>query len=183
MKPVKHYKPNVVYELLIHGVYHYAGCHCVSGDHLVYGKIIHNSGNYLTVALKKGLITRKEYEESIELINVWEFDTRQEALDFETLKIQELKEKYGDLCKNKALYGNRHTTKGLCVNLGKKQSSTTITKRVATIKEKYANGYVSPRKGKAPWNKGITSNLFWFTNGKTTILAKECPKGFRRGRI
>ena len=109
----KIFKSNVVYELLIHGVYLYAGCHCSTKDSVYLSEIIYNSGNYLAGAMRKGLITLQEYKECVELVNVWEFDTKGEAQDFEVLKIQELKERYGDLCKNKALYGNQYGPKGV----------------------------------------------------------------------
>lgn len=108
----RHYKPNVVYELLIHGVYHYTGCHCLNKSFIYRCDVWMNSGNYLAMARDKGLITPQEYKECVELINVWEFDTKEEAQEFERIKIQESKEKYGDLCKNKALFGNRHGSCG-----------------------------------------------------------------------
>lgn len=207
MKPVTHYKPNLVYELLIHENEHYVGCHTSKMSYLTEKSIVLLSGNYLWVeAYRKKTITNQEYRDSVKLLRVVEFDTREEALEYEPKAIQECKEKYEDLCVN-VCKGNKYTTQGLHTNLGRKQSPDSVTKRITTIKEKYANGYVSPRKGKSTWNKGIHTgiktegmkgkhhtdlfkqeqskrlkDLFWFTDGTTTIRAKECPIGFRRGR-
>ena len=169
-----HYKPNVVYELLIHGVYHYAGCHCDSRDYLCTSGIINGSGNYLAIARDEGHITSQEYRECVELINVWEFDTKEEALVFEVLKIQELKEKYGDLCKNKALYGNQYGNKGISHSeeTKRKMSEAHKGKSIKPHSEEHKRKLSEARKG-----------LKLYTNGVINVFAKECPTDFYPGRI
>ena len=96
----RHYKPNVAYELLIDGKYHYYGSHCRKRS-FIYGSTIKaNSGNALIRSVLRGEITRKEYNERARLINVWEFDTPEEALDKERELITLGKMMYGDSCYN-----------------------------------------------------------------------------------
>lgn len=38
-------------------------------------------------------------------------------------------------------------------------------------------------KGKVAWNKGNKGILHWYNNGEISILAKECPEGFVKGRL
>lgn len=117
MKKVTHYKPNLCYELLIDSMFHYIGCHCRKKEYLKKSDILHSSGNYLRQQVIKKQITTQEYLSRVQLIGVWEFETPQEALDFESVKIQECLEQFGNLCVNKCPYGNqagltgyKHTT-------------------------------------------------------------------------
>ena len=74
--------------------------------------IIGNSGNYLWVeAYKKKTITPQEYRDAVKLLRVVEFDTKEEALEYEPKAIQECKEKYGDLCVN-ICKGNKYGSIG-----------------------------------------------------------------------
>ena len=169
----KRFKSNVVYELLIHGVYHYVGCHCVNKDCLRAAEIYLSSGNYLARARNNGFITTQEYRECVELVNVWEFDTKEETQNFETLKIQELKEKYGDLCKNKALYGNQNSTKGVSYSeeIKRKLSESHKGKSNGPHSEEIKRKISEAHKGK-----------HFYTNGITIVFTFECPKGFIPGR-
>lgn len=191
----RRYKPNVVYELLIHGIYHYAGCHCVSRDYLLTSCIINCSGNYLARARAKNLITQQEYKECVKLINVWEFDTEEEALAFELIKIQELKEKYGDLCKNRVLSRNNSTKGRSTWNKGLLDPySEDVHIKMSESRKKYYETH-------EVWNKGVScseetrrkiSNArtgqpncskgsCWFTNGTINVRRTECPSGFYPG--
>ena len=38
-------------------------------------------------------------------------------------------------------------------------------------------------KGKVSWNKGNKGILHWYNNSEISILAKECPEGFVKGRL
>jgi hypothetical protein len=38
-------------------------------------------------------------------------------------------------------------------------------------------------KGKTAWNKGIKTNLHWYTDGINNICSDVCPIGFHKGRI
>lgn len=111
----EHYKPNIVYELLIHGVYHYGGCHCSDRDYLTYSDILNSSGNYYKQCLRNNLITHEEYHDICELYRYEEFDTKQDALNREVEWIKELREQYGPLCINHydgnkiAALGFKHT--------------------------------------------------------------------------
>ena len=186
----RRFKPNVVYELRIHGIYPYVGCHCVNKNFLYRSELYASSGNYLAEARNNGCITYQEYRECVELLNVWEFDTKEEAQNFETLKIQELKEKYGDLCKNKALYGNQYSTKGL----SHPHSEETRKK----IRETHIGKVGTWNKGRIAWNKGKSQSeenkkrisktkkekgYHWYTNGVVSILNSTCPEGFYLGRV
>lgn len=203
----KHFKPNVVYKLLIHGVYPYVGCHCSKKDYLTENRIIESSGNYLWQCLKKKIITRQEYFESIELIQVWEFDTPEKALDFEEQKIREIKEEYGVLCKNKALFGNRHSNKGCeffkTEEYRKKQSEKskgridspeTRMKRSIALKGRLFSEETKRKMSEAKKGRKQTEEQkkmrstamkgrYWFNNGVKSIMAYECPEGFHPGRI
>jgi len=187
----KRFKPNVVYELLIHGVYRYIGCHCYNKDFLLRNIIISESGNYLAEARDNQLITRREYLDSVELINTWEFDTKEEAQEFEAKKIQERKEEYGSLCKNKSL-GNKYGSRGLHFSGRKGWHHSEENKRKLS----------EARKGvPAPWNsyprseetkrkisetlKGHTASnkgKHVFTNGIINVYSLNCPEGFWTGR-
>lgn len=37
-------------------------------------------------------------------------------------------------------------------------------------------------KGKTAWNKGIKTNLHWYTDGINNICSDVCPVGFHKGR-
>ena len=174
----RHYKPNVVYELLIHGVYHYAGCHCVLRNYLCSSGIINSSGNYLSEAIKYKLITHQEYKECVELVNVWEFNTKEEAQNFEILKIQELKEKYGDLCKNKAPYGNQNGPKGVFRSKETRRKMSEAHKG-RCLTEEHRRKIGEANKGKSNYSK----DCCWFTNDIINVRRLKCPEGFHPGRI
>lgn len=38
-------------------------------------------------------------------------------------------------------------------------------------------------RGRPVWNSGIKTGLHWYNNGEISIQAKECPEGFKAGRI
>lgn len=175
----KRFKPNVVYELLIHGIYHYAGCHCTSRNYLYASAIINDSGNYLARARDNGFITLQEYRECVELVNVWEFDTKEEAQNFETLKIQELREKYSDLCKNKALYGNQNSTKGCSFTRSEEyKRKLSETNKGRHLSEEAKRKMSESRKGLNTWSKG----RHWYTNDTINVCETKCPEGFHPGR-
>ena len=92
----KLYLPNVAYELLIDGKYHYYGSHCRSKK-IYESQIKANSGNKLAAACNRGELSRAEYNTRVEVINVWEFNTAEEALDKELELITSGKQQYGDL--------------------------------------------------------------------------------------
>ena len=94
------YKQNVAYELLIDGKYHYFGSHCRNRQ-FIYGSTIKaNSGNHLARSVVSGELSRKEYNSRVQLINVWEFDSPEEALEMERQLIDLGKKEYGELCCN-----------------------------------------------------------------------------------
>lgn len=179
MKQVTHFKPNVCYEIAIHGVYHYVGCHtqeCKS--FLTEKEILIGSGNYLKNQIKK-TITRQEYYDCVELIKVWEFDDKQSALDFEAKQIQECKRVYKDLCVNKALYGNKSGSKGVEWSEEHKQRMSDAVSgekngmygRVGSLNPMYGKhrteeekrNISESRKGKTAWNKGQGTEVLQFT--------------------
>lgn len=96
----RRYKPNVAYELLIDGKYHYFGSHCRKGPYIYGSEIKTNSGNRLTQSVLRGEITRKEYNERVVLLRVWEFDTPEDAYGKERCLIDLGKLLYGDCCYN-----------------------------------------------------------------------------------
>lgn len=69
---------------------------------------------------------------------------------------------------------------------GRKRSLEAIKKSSESMKKLYKNGYVSPQKGKASWNRG--KKLAWVTNGvechqiKIEELSDYLNKGYHRGR-
>jgi len=133
-----HYKTHVVYILLIHGIYYYVGCHCTRVlPYLTEKYILFESGNYLTEALKKKLITSQEYLDCVELVSVEEFNTAEEALNREAERIVEYKEKYKELCKNKTL-GNKYS------GLSNPYRSLEVRQRISKA-----------NKGQVPWNKDV----------------------------
>lgn len=70
-------------------------------------------------------------------------------------------------------------------NLGKKQSKDTCELKSKLLKERYANGWVNPMKGKEPHNKGEKGVWMWVTNGVDNIRMKTTdiiPDGYYRGR-
>lgn len=103
----KHYKPNVAYELLIDGKYHYYGCHCRNKALLYESEIRGLSGNRLAALCNTGKMSREEYNERVKTVCIWEFDSAQAALDKETELITKGKETYGDLCLNECIGNNK----------------------------------------------------------------------------
>lgn len=69
---------------------------------------------------------------------------------------------------------------------GMKQSKETSDKRSRSMKEKYKNGYISPMKGKEPWNKGM--KMVWVANDIKTCqipldkLQEYLNNGYHKGR-
>lgn len=165
-----HYKPNVTYELLIHGVYHYIGCHTVKSSFLWESQILHGSGNYLKFAYVDKLITSQEYRSSVVFLWIKEFDTKEEALQNEILEIQKCKESYGDLCLNRALFGNRGGSRGV----------TVTTKTREKLREK-STGRVWSEETKRKW-KEANKGKHHYTNGIINVRSVECPEGFHLGR-
>lgn len=103
----RHYKPNVAYELLIDGQYHYYGCHCRNKAILYESEIRGCSGNKLASLCNIGKMSRKEYNARAKTLYIWEFDTPQEALNKEAELITRGKEVYGEFCLNECIGNNR----------------------------------------------------------------------------
>lgn len=94
------YLPNVAYMMIIDKVYVYFGSHSRNKP-FIYGSTIKaNSGNRLARECNKGLMSRDEYNSRVELVKVWEFKTKSEALEMESALIKFGKETYGDRCFN-----------------------------------------------------------------------------------
>ena len=69
--------------------------------------------------------------------------------------------------------------------VGTKQSEETRKLKSQLLKERYANGWQNPMKGKEPHNKGESGVWMWVTNGKNNIRLKatdDIPEGYHRGR-
>ena len=96
----KHYKPNVAYELLIDGKYHYYGSHCRKAPYIYGSTIKANSGNRLVPLVNNKKISREEYNSRVKLVNVWEFDTPAEAWKKESELVDYGKRSFGPLCFN-----------------------------------------------------------------------------------
>ena len=107
---VKHYSPNVAYELLIDGQYKYYGSHCSKEDYLRPLQIMYGSGNRLKTKYYRHEISADEYKERVKLVNVWEFDTPEEALTKEKKLIESCYENDREHCYN-LLLGNNHDIK------------------------------------------------------------------------
>lgn len=104
---VKHFKPNVAYELLIDGVYRYYGSHCLNRKILYESEIRARSGNRLAGLCNTGKMSREEYNARVKVLYIWEFDTAQEALDKEAELIKFGKEQYGEFCFNVFIGNNK----------------------------------------------------------------------------
>ena len=128
MIKVKHYKPNVVYILLIDGTLYYVGCHTRKCRYLREKEIILDSGNSLRLQAQSHRISTYEYYSRVKLISVFECDSKDEALELEKKKIIEFMKAYGSNCLNKQI-GNGTGLKGL------KQSEES-RKKVSVAKRK-----------------------------------------------
>lgn len=186
MKVVSHYKPNLIYEILIHDTYHYVGCHVTSKEYLNESSILNSSGNYLCLQIGK-TITRKEYRDSVRLLWIKEFDSREEALENEILAIQECREKYGDLCKNIA-FGNKLGNRGVSYSEEYKQQMSERMKG-AVFSEEHKKKIGEAIRGLHKMSKEGRERLseyhkgkHWYNNGLQQVLAFECPEGFWPGR-
>lgn len=104
----KHYKPNVAYELLIDGKYHYYGSHCRKAAYIYASTIKANSGNRLAPLANSGHMSREDYNSRVQLVNVWEFDTPAEAWEKESELVDYGKKNYGPLCFNVMEGNNRN---------------------------------------------------------------------------
>ena len=102
-----HYKPNVAYELLIDDKYHYYGSHCRNKPYLYESEIRECSGNRLAALCNTGKMSREEYNRRVKTLFIWEFDTKQEALDKEAYLVTSGKSLYGDLCLNVMIGNNK----------------------------------------------------------------------------
>lgn len=51
------------------------------------------------------------------------------------------------------------------------------------LSEEHRRKLSEAHKGKSPTNKGIKTGKCWWTNGTVSILSRECPNGFIKGRI
>lgn len=105
-KKTKHYKPNLTYVLLIDDIFYYAGCHAQRTPFLRENEIISCSG--CPFKQKDG--------HKVEIIQVTEYDSKEEAQDAEIGLIADCKEKYGDKCLNIYL-GNKLGAKGVPVSI------------------------------------------------------------------
>lgn len=132
---VTHYKPNVVYGLLIEGKYYYIGCHTISGKYIRGERNITGcSGNYLAMQAHRKEISWGNYFQNVELLFVEEFDTKEEAQDREIELIAEYKEKYGELCANKSC-GNKIGCKGLHIKRSEEARKRQSEKRKGILPE------------------------------------------------
>ena len=69
--------------------------------------------------------------------------------------------------------------------VGTKQSEETRKLKSQLLKERYANGWQNPMKGKEPYNKGERGIWMWVTDGTNNIRLKtidDIPDGYHRGR-
>lgn len=190
-----------------------------------------SSGNFLAMQVHDKKITSQSYKEQVELLFVEEFDFKEEALDREEFLIQEYKDRYGELCCNKAK-GNRHGYGNPNQVVSKEErkrrsdwskahpesyagflkanrkrripiyqidlktneilntySSTSEAMKATGIcsigdclsgKTKQAGGFIW-RKAEKKEGKGKGTK--WFNNGVVSVMSKECPEGFVKGRI
>lgn len=99
---------HLTYVMLIDDKYYYVGC-CSSNSKkdIDYHRIYLNSGNQMSKAMQRGIISYKEYRERCQIIRVQDSATREEALDLEEEQIKIFKELFGDKCLNIST-GNRH---------------------------------------------------------------------------
>ena len=102
------YLPNVAYMMIIDKQYVYFGSHSRNKSFIYESTIKANSGNRLARECNLGLISREEYNARVELVKVWEFPTKREALEMEKALIKYGKETYGDKCFN-VFEGNNET--------------------------------------------------------------------------
>ena len=103
----KHYKPNVAYELLIDGQYHYYGSHCRKKALLYESEIRRLSGNRLARLCNTGQMPKSEYNSRVQTLRIWEFDSAEEALKMEARLIDYGRRTYGDKCFNVMIGNNK----------------------------------------------------------------------------
>lgn len=187
MKRVKHYKPNVVYGLLLEEKNYYIGCHTRDIAYLTDNGILDTSGNYLAQAQRKHLISRNEYLNNSQILFVEEFDTKQEALEREVELISEFKKEYGESCINIAL-GNMYGVSGT------KRSEETRNKisdyhRGRKLSAFHRQRISESTKGKPKSDQmrsALSSSrkgLHWYNNGIRNVMAKSCPEGYKSGHF
>lgn len=90
MKKTKHYKPNCTYVLLVDDELYYIGCHTSCQPFLREREIISTSGSFW----------REKQGQKLSILEVTEYDSKEEALEAEVKLISEYKEKYGEKCLN-----------------------------------------------------------------------------------
>lgn len=110
---LRKYKSNNVYVLEIHGCQYYIGAHTWKcKDEMTEANILNDSFNPLMKALRKNLITRKEYKDCCRIVHIEEFDSKEEAENREAELIEKFKSYYGDQCLNQSK-GNKYGKAGL----------------------------------------------------------------------
>lgn len=72
-------------------------------------------------------------------------------------------------------------------NKGKHRSEETKKKisearKGCKLSEEHKRKISEAQKGKTSWNKGISTNKHWYTNGTINVLETKCPEGFYPGR-
>lgn len=175
---INHYKPNVVYTLLLDNKDYYVGCHCSKRDKLTDRFILASSGNPLSRLVKRGSLDHFDYLDRVKILAVEEYDTPEEAMDRERVLIEEYKSGIG--CINRR--GSNGET-GVRTDMTRSQE-TKDKIRKSHIGLKHSE---ETRKAMSEAKLGqvnVCRGRIWINNGierRRICLDQEIPKNWKRG--